>query len=69
MLQALVHGRGGFIEKDDGGPVEQHARKGQALLLANRQDAGPILVDIQLVGQMGQADLAQRLLKALVVLR
>src|SRR5258708_21095234 len=30
MLQALVHGRGGFIEKDDGRPVEQHAGKGRS---------------------------------------
>ncbi|MCY1517971.1 hypothetical protein D9M68_526750 [compost metagenome] len=68
VLQTFVHGRGGFVEEDDLRPIEQDPGEGQALLLADGEDARPVGADVQAVHQVGEVDLAQCLLQARLVI-
>ena len=54
VFQAFVHGGAGFIEEDDGGLGEEGAADGEALLLAEREDAAPVGVFVEAGDQVRQ---------------
>ena len=65
-----VEGAGGFVEDDEAWRADQHAGKGQALLLAQRQSLGPIDLGVEpaaALHQVGQVHIVQCLLQHRVV--
>ena len=63
-LRRLVERRGRLVEKDDLRAGQQNPGEGEPLLLADRQPLRPVAVLVQPVDEIGQADRAQRLDKA-----
>lgn len=66
LLARLVECRRRFIEEDPVGLDEEDAGKGEALLLAEREDAAPVVDIIEARDKVRQADLAQDFLEVLL---
>ena len=63
LLARLVEGRRRFVEEDPVGLDEEDAGKGEALLLAEREDAAPVVDIIEARDKVRQADLTQDFLE------
>ena len=66
FLSRFIQCAGGFVSKYPTGSLQQHTRQGQALLLSTRELLRPMAGDIQIVHQVGQQGVVERILQGFI---